>query len=59
MVKEGYYFGLPPLVLGGVSFLLHWYVAAVVLVLLGAFVFLLSRSGARDSHGTRGGGVSR
>src|ERR1700704_4853164 len=33
MVKEGYYFGVPPLVLGGVFFLVHWNAAAVVLVL--------------------------
>ena len=45
MVKEGYYFGLPPLVLGGVSLLLHWYVAAVVLVLLAAFVFCFFQIG--------------
>src|SRR5258708_39956484 len=43
MVKEGYYFGLPPLVLGGAGFLLHWYAAAVVLVLLAAFVFSFFR----------------
>ena len=47
MVKEGYYFGLPPLVLGGVSLLLHWYVAAVVLVLLAAFVFSFFRDPER------------
>src|SRR5437879_5521244 len=47
MVKEGYYFGLPPLVLGGVSLLLHWYVAAVVLVLLAAFVFCFFRDPER------------
>src|SRR6266436_124127 len=47
MVKEGYYFGLPPLVLGGVSFVLHWYVAAVVLVLLAAFVFSFFRDPER------------
>ena len=43
MVKEGYYFGLPPLALGGVCFLLHWNLAAVVLVLLAAFVFSFFR----------------
>src|SRR6267378_3635348 len=46
MVKEGYYFGLP-LLLGGVSFLLHWYAAAVVLVLLAAFVFSFFRDPER------------
>ncbi len=47
MVKEGYYFGVPPLALGGVSFLLHWYVAAAVLVLLAAFVFSFFRDPER------------
>jgi phosphatidylserine decarboxylase len=43
MVKEGYYFGLPPLALGGISFLLHWYLTAAVLVLLALFVFSFFR----------------
>ena len=43
MVKEGYYFGLPPLVLGGAAFLLYWYVSAAVLVLLALFVFSFFR----------------
>jgi len=43
MVKEGYYFGLPLLLLGGVGFLLHWNIAAWVLVLLAAFVFSFFR----------------
>ncbi len=47
MVKEGYYFGVPPLVLGGVSFLLHWYLAAIALVLLAAFVFSFFRDPER------------
>ncbi len=47
MVKEGYYFGLPPLVLGGVSYLLHWYVEASVLVLLALFVFSFFRDPER------------
>ena len=37
MVKEGYYFGVPPLVLGGVLFLAHWNVSAIALVLLALF----------------------
>src|SRR2546428_360667 len=41
MVKEGYSFGVPLLLLGGVSFLLQWYVATAVLVFLAAFVFSL------------------
>src|SRR5258708_4142719 len=47
MVKEGYYFGVPPLALGGVSFLVHWYVAAAVLVLFAAFVFSFFRDPER------------
>jgi phosphatidylserine decarboxylase len=47
MVKEGYYFGLPPFVLGGVCFFLHWYVAASVLVFLALFVFSFFRDPER------------
>jgi phosphatidylserine decarboxylase len=43
MVKEGYFFGLPLLALGAVSFLLHWYVPTAVLVLLALFVFSFFR----------------
>jgi phosphatidylserine decarboxylase len=43
MVKEGYFFGLPLLALSGVSFLLHWYVAAAVFVFLAFFVFSFFR----------------
>ena len=47
MVKEGYYFGLPPLVLGGAAFLPHWIVAAILLVFLAAFVFYFFRDPER------------
>ncbi|HET9995418.1 MAG TPA: phosphatidylserine decarboxylase [Candidatus Acidoferrum sp.] len=47
MVKEGYYFGVPPLALGGVFFLLHWYIAAGVLVFLALFVFSFFRDPER------------
>lgn len=43
MVKEGYYFGLPPLLLAGTGFLLHWYLSATVLLLLALFVFSFFR----------------
>jgi len=43
MVKEGYFFGLPLLALGGLSFLLQWNLAAVVLVFLALFVFSFFR----------------
>src|SRR6202521_3144280 len=47
MVKEGYYFGVPPLVLSSVSYLLHWYVAAAALVSLALFVFSCFRDPER------------
>src|SRR5277367_5379457 len=47
MVKEGYYFGLPPLVLGAVAFLTHWTVAGIILVALAAFVFYFFRDPER------------
>src|SRR5437868_2192022 len=47
MVKEGFFFGLPPLVLGGGAFLLHWNVTAAVLVLLALFVFFFFRDPER------------
>ena len=47
MVKEGYYFGLPPLLLGDVAFLLHWTIAAILLVFLAAFVFYFFRDPER------------
>src|SRR5712664_918941 len=47
MVKEGYYFGVPPLALGCVLFLVHWNVAAIALVLLALFVFSFFRDPER------------
>jgi phosphatidylserine decarboxylase len=47
MVKEGYYFGLPLLVLGGAAYLAQWTVAAVVLVCLALFVFSFFRDPER------------
>jgi phosphatidylserine decarboxylase len=44
MVKEGYSFGVPLLVLGGAGFLLHWYLTATVFVLLAFFVFSFFRN---------------
>src|SRR5712692_2063421 len=58
MVKEGYYFGVPPLVLGGVFFLLHWNAAAVVLVLLALFVFSFFRDPERVIPAETGAVVS-
>jgi len=47
MVKEGYSFGVPLLLLGGVCFLLQWYVATAVLVFLAAFIFSFFRDPER------------
>lgn len=47
MVKEGFYFGIPPLVLGGVAFLVHWPILAILLVGLAAFVFSFFRDPER------------
>src|SRR5258708_23545478 len=58
MVKEGFYFGVPLVVLGGVSFLLQWTVAAVVLVLLALFVFSFFRDPERLIPGEPGAVVS-
>ncbi len=47
MVKEGYYFGLPVLLVGGVAYLLRWYAAAAVLVFVALFVFSFFRDPER------------
>jgi phosphatidylserine decarboxylase len=44
MVKEGYYFGLPLLLIGGAAFFLHWRVAASVFLFLALFVFSFFRN---------------
>src|SRR6202163_1119122 len=43
MVKEGYYFGLPLLLIGGAAFFLHWRIAAYLLLFLVLFVFSFFR----------------
>src|ERR1700730_10716943 len=43
MVKEGYYFGLPLLLIGGAALFLHWRIAAYVLLFLALFVFSFFR----------------
>ena len=44
MVKEGYYFGLPLLLVGGAALVLHWNIAAYFLLFLAAFVFSFFRN---------------
>src|SRR5580692_3659764 len=48
MVKEGYYFGLPPLVLGVAAFLAHWVVLGVILISVALFVFYFFRDPERS-----------
>src|SRR6202051_777156 len=43
MVKEGYYFGVPLLLIGGAAFFLHWRIAAYLLLFLALFVFSFFR----------------
>jgi phosphatidylserine decarboxylase len=47
MVKEGYYFGLPLLVLGAIAYLAEWTVAAIILACLALFVFSFFRDPER------------
>ena len=47
MVKEGYYFGLPPLALGAAVYLFYSPIAGVLLVLLAVFVFYFFRDPER------------
>ena len=47
MVKEGYYFGLPPLVLGVAALLAHWTAVGIILLALAAFVFYFFRDPER------------
>jgi phosphatidylserine decarboxylase len=58
MVKEGFYFGLPPLVLGGVAFLANWTIPGVLLVCLAAFVFSFFRDPERPIPAEPGAVVS-
>jgi phosphatidylserine decarboxylase len=47
MVKEGYYFGLPPLALGVLALVLRWTLAGAILVFLAVFVFYFFRDPER------------
>src|SRR5271154_6867547 len=47
MVKEGYYFGLPLLLLAGGAYFTNWTIAAIVLVCLALFVFSFFRDPER------------
>jgi phosphatidylserine decarboxylase len=58
MVKEGCYFGLPPLALGGVAILAHWPLAGIILICLAAFVFSFFRDPERVIASEAGAVVS-
>jgi phosphatidylserine decarboxylase len=58
MVKEGYYFGLPLLVLGGAAYLAQWTVVAIALVCLALFVFSFFRDPNRVIPAEHGAIVS-
>ena len=47
MVKEGYYFGVPPLFFGGIAEILHWWVFAAILLAFGLFCFSFFRDPER------------
>jgi len=47
MVKEGYYFGLPLVLLAAVCYALAWWVAGTILLLLAIFVFSFFRDPER------------
>src|ERR1700692_3869628 len=48
MVKEGYYFGLPPLLLGGLFVVLHWWIPGGALIALALFCFSFFRDPERE-----------
>ncbi|HKW58047.1 MAG TPA: phosphatidylserine decarboxylase family protein [Candidatus Acidoferrum sp.] len=59
MVKEGYFFGLPLLLLAAAAYLLQWpVILAIVLVLLALFVFSFFRDPERRIPGEAGAIVS-
>jgi len=58
MVKEGLYFGLPPLAVGGAALFLRWTLIGVVLMCLAAFVFYFFRDPERTISGEAGAVVS-
>jgi phosphatidylserine decarboxylase len=58
MVKEGYYFGVPVLLLGVVACTFSWWVTSTILCLLAAFVFSFFRDPERLIPATPGAIVS-
>jgi phosphatidylserine decarboxylase len=58
MVKEGFYFGIPPLALGVAALVLRWTIAGALLVLLALFVFSFFRNPERAIPQAEGAIVS-
>ena len=58
MVKEGYYFGIPPLLLGVIFLFLHCVAVATVLALFGLFCFSFFRNPERAIPAEPGAVVS-
>lgn len=58
MVKEGYYFGLPPLVLGAAAFFAGWTIVAPILVCVALFIFFFFRDPERTIPSDLGAIVS-
>jgi phosphatidylserine decarboxylase len=48
MVKEGYYFGVPPLLLGGFAVVLHWWLFGGILMAFAFFCFSFFRDPDRE-----------
>jgi len=48
MVKEGYYFGVPPFLLGGLAVVFHWWIVGGLLVALALFCFSFFRNPDRQ-----------
>jgi hypothetical protein len=48
MVKEGYYFGVPPLLLGGLAIVFHWWILGAVLIAFSLFCFSFFRDPDRQ-----------
>jgi len=58
MVKEGYYFGVPPLLLGALAVALQWWIAGGIALFLAGFVFYFFRDPERIIPSTPGAIVS-
>ena len=48
MVKEGYYFGVPPLLLGGLAISFHWWIVGGLLIAFALFCFSFFRDPERE-----------